>query len=142
MSCGSCGGATAGVARRTVAARPAGSRSTHDPSNLSLRCNCCHRNHHAGLLTISGTAPDRQGVRRRPEHRAPVGIASEGVHVGATRLDAAVLRVQARDALVGLGWKPAIARAAVDEACAHVDATATIETVIREALRRCPRPLG
>ena len=112
---------------------------THDPSNLTLRCGCCHRNHHAGLVTINGTAPDRLDVRRRPQHRAPVGIAPVGVHVGAARLDAAVIRVQARDALVGLGWKPAIARAAVDEACAHVDATATIETVIREALRRCPR---
>jgi len=61
---------------------------------------------------------------------------------GAVRLDAAVVRVQARDALVGLGWKAAIARAAVDEACAHVGATATIEDVIREALRRCPRPVG
>lgn len=106
---------------------------THDPSNLSLRCGRCHRNHHAGVLTISGTTPHRLDVRRRPEHPAPVGV-----HVGAARLSAAVIRVQARDALVGLGWKPAIARAAVDEACAHVDATATIETVIREALRRCP----
>ena len=115
---------------------------THAPSNLSLRCGRCHRNHHAGLVTINGTAPDRLDVRRRPEHPVPVGVAPYapvGVHVGAARLDAAVYRVQARDALVGLGWKPAIARAAVDEACAHVDATATIETVIREALRRCPR---
>jgi len=50
--------------------------------------------------------------------------------------------MQARDALVGLGWKAAIARAAVDEAYAHVGATSTIEVVIREALRRCPRPVG
>jgi len=107
---------------------------THEASNLTLRCSSCHTAHHAGLLAISGSAPDRLEVRRCSDHPAPVG--------GAVRLDAAVVRVQAREALVGLGWKAAIARAAVDEACAHVGATATIEVVIREALRRCPRPVG
>jgi Holliday junction resolvasome RuvABC DNA-binding subunit len=46
--------------------------------------------------------------------------------------------MQARDALVGLGWKPAIARAAVDEAWVHVGPDAAVELLIREALRRCP----
>ena len=58
----------------------------------------------------------------------------------ATRLELAVLRAQAKDALVGLGWKPGIARAAVDEACAHVGRDATIAVLIRDALRRCPKP--
>ena len=46
--------------------------------------------------------------------------------------------MQARDALVGLGWKPAIARAAVEEAWFHVGPDAAVERLIREALRRCP----
>jgi hypothetical protein len=50
------------------------------------------------------------------------------------------LRTQARDALVGLGWKIAIASSAVDEAWARLGADASIEMLIREALRRCPRP--
>jgi Holliday junction resolvase RuvA-like protein len=54
------------------------------------------------------------------------------------KLDEAIMVTQARDALVALGWKPAIARAAVDEARAHVGAA--LEDLIREALRRCPIP--
>lgn len=30
---------------------------SHEPSNLTLRCSACHRAHHTGLITISGTAP-------------------------------------------------------------------------------------
>ena len=52
----------------------------------------------------------------------------------------AAMHTQARDALVGLGWTSAIARAAVAEACAEVGTDAAIDVVIREALRRCPRP--
>ena len=57
------------------------------------------------------------------------------------RLDDAVVIAQARDALVGLGWKSAIARAAVEDARAHVGAPG-VEALIREALRHCPRPLS
>lgn len=52
------------------------------------------------------------------------------------------MRSQARDALAGLGWKPGIARTAVDEAIAHVGIDIRIEQLIHEALRRCPRPAG
>jgi len=52
----------------------------------------------------------------------------------------AALRTQARDALVGLGWKRAIATAAVDEAWKHAGIEPTIDALIRDALRRCPRP--
>ncbi|MBA3453686.1 MAG: HNH endonuclease [Deltaproteobacteria bacterium] len=114
---------------------------THDPWNLTLRCSACHAAHHAGKLTIRGTAPDQLETVRCHDHLAPVGpIVSNRTPVGAMRLDDAVVRTQARDALVGLGWKPGIARAAVDEACAHVGARSEIAMVIREALRRCPKP--
>ena len=117
---------------------------SHDPSNLTLRCSACHAGHHAGTLTIRGTAPDQlETIRRRPDHAAPVGaVASIRAPVGATRLDDAGGRSQAREALVGLGWSRTIARAAVDDACAHVGRSAAIEVVIRDALRRCPKPSG
>ena len=43
----------------------------------------------------------------------------------------------ARTALVTAGYKPREARAAVENARPHVGASATLEQVIREALRQC-----
>ncbi len=115
----------------------------HDPKNITLRCSACHAAHHAGMLTICGTAPDQLETRRRHDHAAPVGPSATGrAPVGARRLDATDVRAQAREALVALGWKSGIARAAVDAACAHVGSDREIEVVIREALRRCPVPTG
>jgi hypothetical protein len=120
---------------------------THDPSNLTLRCFSCHDAHHRGVLTISGTAPHAIVTMRHHEPRAPrthlpldhgAPAAASSAHVDASsRFDQAAMRAQARDVLVGLGWKSAIATAAVDEARAsgHVS---SLETLIREALRRCP----
>ena len=52
---------------------------SHDASNLILACSSCHQAHHAGTLTISGTA-DRLVVRRPGQ---PGGdSASPGAHVG------------------------------------------------------------
>jgi Holliday junction resolvasome RuvABC DNA-binding subunit len=62
-------------------------------------------------------------------------------HVGAAgRLDAAILHTQAKAALTGLGWKPALAHAAVDAAAAAQGPDVTLERLIFEALRRCPVP--
>ena len=143
----------------------------HDASNLALLCSSCHRAHHRGALTVSGTA-DRLEVRR-PGPPAQVGAAHEalpsvgstipisavsaaddGAHVGApgagsipaagsrikagSKLAAATLRTQARTALTGLGWKPAIAHAAVDAAAAAQGPETTLERLIFESLRRCP----
>ena len=96
----------------------------HDASNLRLQCSACHMATHRGTLVVEGDNVERPN--------APS-------HVG-SRLDEAIVRTQARDALVGLGWKPHIARAAVDEAMSHVGRDSTVEEVIRDALRRCPRP--
>ena len=57
-----------------------------------------------------------------------------------TQLDVAVVRAQTKDALIRLGWKPAIASAAVSTAWARVGPHATLEQLIGEALRQCPRP--
>jgi hypothetical protein len=54
-------------------------------------------------------------------------------------LDAAIVRTQAKAALVGLGWKPAIAAGAV--AAAFDDGECeSLERTIVAALRRCPMP--
>jgi hypothetical protein len=86
----------------------------------------------------------------------PHAVANSNAHVGAsvrisiaggsadppalTALDLATLRTQAKDALVGLGWKPVIARTAVAAAMAALDPEATLERLIFESLRRCPKP--
>ncbi|MGE5181723.1 MAG: HNH endonuclease [Acidobacteriota bacterium] len=92
---------------------------THAPSNLVLVCSSCHQAHHDGRLAISGTA--EQVEVRRPSH------------VG--------LRHDASGALERLGYKPAIARIAVDEAARALGADAPLERLLYDALRRC-RELG
>jgi hypothetical protein len=68
-------------------------------------------------------------------------IVSASAHVGASsKLDAAILRSQAKTALTGLGWKPAIAHAAVAAAAAGAAPDVTLEQLIRAALRHCPVP--
>ena len=130
--------------------------------NLITLCSGHHRAHHDGLLSIEGRAPAEIGfeftgagaavsarVGTNGTHGAGVGTTvrrdraerKQTVTVQpASSFDRVVRRTQARDALAGLGWKISIARAAVDEACAHVGTEASIDVLIREALRRCPRP--
>ena len=126
---------------------------SNHPSNGTSRCDGCHTSCHKGLLEITGTAPDNITTRwvrvgdRPPnapaaaEQPTPPDRAERPTPPNCTeRLDDAILVTQAKDALVGLGWKPAIARAAVDEARVHVGVTAKVEELVREALRHCPKP--
>ena len=69
-----------------------------------------------------------------PAHRARTADAP-----GPSKLEHAITAAQARDALVGLGWKPAIARTAVEAAWSHAGPM-TLDALIREALRRCAKP--
>jgi hypothetical protein len=60
---------------------------SHDASNLVLACSACHQAHHAGALTISGTA-DHLEVRRRAELHVsapatPPPTVPAAAHVGA-----------------------------------------------------------
>jgi len=167
---------------------------SHDASNLILCCSACHQSHHAGTLTILGTA-DHLEVRRPGQAASAIGaadrpnsasgeshgdgtgvptpatdmsaranashettsVADAGAHVGAantrppipdagahvgaaSRLDLAILRAQAKEALTGLGWTPAIARAAVSAAAAAQGPDVTLERLIFESLRRCSPP--
>jgi hypothetical protein len=61
-------------------------------------------------------------------------------HVGVSKLEVAIIRTQAKEALVGLGWKTAVAGAAVTAAAAGLGSEVTLERLIFEALRRCPMP--
>jgi hypothetical protein len=111
---------------------PRADRGSHDPANLRLQCSACHLALHRGTLAITTTATGELEARRcnEPPPQASASASAE--------LDATIVRAQARDALVGLGWRPSIARAAVDEAWSHVRSDAALEPLIREALRRCP----
>jgi hypothetical protein len=168
---------------------------SHDAMNVALICGSCHRSHHEGTLTITGTA-EHLDVRRPAQaisvvglgaHApvAPIAVTRPCAHMGApvahieetqpcahmgapvgpsaevqdraqvepvlldnpgvreeppTQLDVAVRRAQTKGALITLGWKPAIASAAVATALATVGSHATLDQLIREALRQCPRP--
>jgi hypothetical protein len=145
---------------------------THDAPNLCLLCSACHQAHHAGALTIAGTAAGLKvtrnaesgllGYRDTSAHQAANANAHVGANINAhvaananadananasadanaptrepSTLTAAVLRVQAKEALVQLGWKPAIATTAVRATIAAIGANASLERLIFESLRRC-----
>jgi HNH endonuclease/RuvA, C-terminal domain len=92
---------------------------------------------HAEDAKVATTGVD---VNARAHVGAPhVTKADARAHVGATQeLDVAILRTQAKAALTGLGWKPAIAHAAVAVATAEAGANVTLEQLIRASLRHCP----
>jgi Holliday junction resolvasome RuvABC DNA-binding subunit len=56
------------------------------------------------------------------------------------RLEQTILCTQAKAALTGLGWKPAIARAAVAAAAMAEGREPTLERLIFASLRQCPAP--
>jgi Holliday junction resolvasome RuvABC DNA-binding subunit len=72
--------------------------------------------------------PTTRDMRTNPPVRVP------------SKLDRTILQTQAKAALTSLGWKPAIALAAVTAASAAQGAEMTLEGLIRESLRRCPVP--
>jgi hypothetical protein len=67
---------------------------------------------------------------------APPTVETEREHADAQE-NRAMIDESARAALVTAGYKPWQARAAVDSARPHVGAAATLEQVLREALRQC-----
>ncbi|HEX7841240.1 MAG TPA: HNH endonuclease signature motif containing protein [Kofleriaceae bacterium] len=94
----------------------------------------------ASVGTADATAP----VADQDVHASAASVTTSvarSAHVGgASKLDAAILRAQAKAALTGLGWKPAVAHAAVSAAVATQGAEVTLEQLIFESLRRCPVP--
>ncbi|HEX8112705.1 MAG TPA: HNH endonuclease signature motif containing protein [Kofleriaceae bacterium] len=100
----------------------------------------------AARPSVHADARDAATPAARPgAHRDAMDAATPaaclGAHVGAAdKLDVAIVRTQAKAALIGLGWKPAIAQAAVAAAAAATGTEMALERFIIEALRRCPVP--
>ena len=107
---------------------------THEPSNLVVLCGACHQAHHDGRLAIRGAA-DALDVTRpgAPPPRAHVDAPPPRPHMGANPHRGAALL-----ALTTRGWKPAVARRAVDEAVAALGPDAPLQRLIFESLKRCP----
>jgi hypothetical protein len=89
------------------------------------------------------TSPDASaGVHvdaaSRGSRVAPSITKADTVEHRSSRLDAAVLRTQAKAALTALGWKSTVAHAAVATAVAAHPGELTLERLIFESLRRCP----
>jgi RuvA, C-terminal domain len=102
--------------------------SEHELWNITVLCSGHHQQLHDGALVIRGKAPDAlEFVWREPR----------GDGAGTAAIDR-----DAREALLAAGYKPREARAAVEHARPHVGADATLEQVIREALRCCAVPGG
>ena len=91
---------------------------------------------HRGLLSITGRAPDLT-FKRSDDAAATQPERSDS----ASKLTTATIRVQARDALVGLGFRSREASTAVDAALAEAGTSASIEVLLRAALQHCPKPL-
>jgi len=104
-----------------IKAREAGGDHAH--GNLTTLCGAHHRALHEGRLVIDGTAPDRL----RFHHEDGRGYGED-------------FFTQAKSALRSLGFKPAIADAAVERARAHVRGDVRLEDVLQACVRECPRP--
>jgi len=127
----------------------------HSLSNLTLLCEAHHHALHNGHLTITGTAPHHlrfahadgrgygehafappsSGVRNADR---PATSANATTHVHVDEDPGEDVFVQATSALRNCGYPAAIANAAVERVRVHVDATSSLEDVIKAALRECP----
>ena len=97
-----------------VVPREAG--GNHAPDNLTLLCDGHHRAHHEGKLSISGNAPKLEFCWRDSTH---------GGHVRDAEL-----------ALITLGFRVHEARESVAAASKSLEPGATLDAILRAALRR------
>jgi hypothetical protein len=109
----------------------------HEAWNLTVLCSSCHIALHDGLCTVTGRATDLVFVRHGEviaSDEVPIpatstaALAATATDAATARFEAAIIRVQVRDTLVRLGFRPREARAAVDAAIAHVGTTVDIES--------------
>ena len=126
----------------------------HGPENLTVLCDGHHAALHDGKLTITGNAPnlDVRWARSSTTHETHVGLerpvdrgrGRPAVDPPAERerskFALVALKTEAKRALVQLKFKNHEATHAVEAAATHVGPDATLETLLFEALRRCPRP--
>ncbi|HEU4732611.1 MAG TPA: hypothetical protein VFT22_32170 [Kofleriaceae bacterium] len=118
-------------------------RVAREPRTASAAAPRCRARGSTGAPSVI----DQHGALRVRDDRcataaaAPGPAGARGAHVDAgDKLAVATLRARAQDALVGLGWKRAVAHLAVAEALAAAGHQITLEPLIFEALRRCPVP--
>jgi len=109
----------------------------HEAENLTLLCAGHHRALHEGHLTLTGRAPDlvvewRDSATEPAPHVEPEQPACEE---SASRYELAVLRTEAIRAIDQLGYMPAEAREFVDKALECLPRAASLEDVLRAALR-------
>jgi hypothetical protein len=95
-----------------------------------------HRPHQGAHVGVDrdDRASDRTTSQETP---APSRHDASITRTAPSRLDAAVTRTNAIAALTTSGWKRGIAITAVDDARAHIGATAPLDVLVREAFRRC-----
>jgi hypothetical protein len=96
----------------------------------------------ASPLTTSPASCERCAPNARPAELNDLDEGGPRGCVTTSRFAQVTLRTQARAALVTMGWKTSIASTAVDQAQAQLPVDATIEALIRAALRHCPLPAG
>ena len=108
-----------------------------EPSEGAPGSGGIHVRVHAGAKPSEGThtsGRDHVGA-------AAASLVHRDMPAGAlSKLDVAVVRTQAKEALIGLGWKSALAQAAVAAAAASLGTQVALEPLIFEALRRCSQP--
>jgi hypothetical protein len=115
---------------------------THEPENIVSICGGHHDAHHRDRMWIGGTATnlvvhraDEQPNANDANTRA--AVAEPPSQAAAPRTDDTDTRSTAWLALESLGWKPTIARAAVDAALAELGHELALDPLIRAALQRC-----
>jgi hypothetical protein len=109
----------------------------HDVDQMILLCDGCHAAVHRGTLRIHGTSQAHLTFTRI-EHGTAAPVTAPTLP---SKLGIATLRVQVRDPLVGLGFTRSEASGACDAAIPHVE-NPTLDTLMREALRRSRKPRG
>jgi hypothetical protein len=124
----------------------------HEPENLTVLCDGHHAALHDGTIRIAGKAPNITVTRRwevpPPDKQSHVGLPlDDRSHVGPRTDDRSHVGQQAIDAdallaLTTLGFTKRESRSALDAAREDVSDDANLETVIRAALRNCPRARG
>jgi hypothetical protein len=135
---------------RSPTAAPPATGSTHQRIEANSQPSCTNRPS-TGATHANGEAKSQPSCANRPstagthetiEAKSQPSCANRpstgGTHTNIeAKSSPAVIDEDARVALVTAGYKPREARAAVENARPHVGESATLEQVIREALRQC-----
>jgi Holliday junction resolvasome RuvABC DNA-binding subunit len=117
---------------------------THGEWSLCLLCSGHHKLHHDGILSITGRAPDelvfiRDGKRlvdaRSDAEASGVATLPSTVAAPSNRFAEVTKLEHAKQALRQLGFKARAARAALEQATAHVGTDADVAQLVHAALQ-------